>query len=267
MNAKKISVLLQVLLVVACAGGFYMYVRSQTQPTKVLVFNKTLPANTPIKSSDISEITVPNSVTKTKTFVVDTKELEGKVVSTKVFANDYITNDKVIPNEEKDIFESMNLSGYRKISLPINYVDGLGGAIKRGDKVDLVYVGEQQQTVSGNPAKMVYSSTFMQNIPVVSLTTDDGYLYENRTEAQKGVTEGDTQKDTTNISTGNNGKLSTITLAVTSQQANEIMARMKAGEIRVVGRFKNSSDQSTEGYKIIPNSDGGITANATHVES
>lgn len=265
MNAKKLSVLAQVAFVFVCAGGFYLYTRNQTKPVEVLVFNKVLPANTPVTSGDLSKTTVPKSVTKNKEFVKDTKELEGKVVSTKVFPNDYVTEDKIIANDDKDPFLSMDLSNYRKISLPISYVDGMGGALKKGDKVDLVYVGEQQVTSNGNPGKLDYSKTFMQNVPVYSLTTDDGYLYKDRANDIKGATGGDTQKDNTDVSTGDSGKLSTITLAVTSEQANEISARMKSGQIRIVGRFKNSTDQNTQGFKIVPDGNG-VTATQTNVE-
>lgn len=266
MNARKLSVLAQIGFVIVCAGGFYLYTRNQTKPVQVLVFNKTLPANTPITSGDLSKITVPESVTKTKDFVKDTKDLEGKVVSAKVFPNDYVTTDKVVANNEKDPFESMNLSNYRKISLPIDYVSGLGGALKKGDKVDLIYVSEQSTTIKGNQTKVDYAKTFMQDVPIYSLTTDDGYLFNDKTGGTKGSTAGSSEKDKTNVSTGDSGKLSTITLAVTADQANEISARLKSGEIRVVGRFSKSTNQDTQGFKIVPNGSG-VTATQSNVET
>lgn len=251
MDAKKVSVLVQVAFVLATAGGFYTYTRSQTQPTNVLVFNKELPANTKIQSNDLKQITIPKSATKSQKFITDPAKIENKVVSTRVFPGEFVTDNKIVEDNKKDPFESMDLSKYRKISLPIDYVTGMGGNLKRGDKVDLIYIGEEQGSSKGVTTKYNYTKTFLQDVVVYSVTTDDGFKYQDRTHGNKGENSNDSQTNGKNISNGGtDGRLSTITLAVTSDQAEQITARMKHGAIRIIGRFDNSSNQNTRGYVI-----------------
>ncbi|WP_242299219.1 RcpC/CpaB family pilus assembly protein, partial [Bacillus cereus group sp. BfR-BA-01382] len=137
-----------------------------------------------------------------------------------------------------------------KISLPITYIDGLGGNVKRGDKVDLVFVGEGEKAGEGSGKGFKYSKAFLQDILVYNVTTDDGFRYTDRSEGVKGDEAGDMQDGKDIQSGGEGGKLSTVTLAVTLDQAEQISARLKSGNIRIVGRFDDSQNYDTAGFIV-----------------
>ncbi|MFE8095758.1 Flp pilus assembly protein CpaB, partial [Bacillus toyonensis] len=69
-------------------------------------------------------------------------------------------------------------------------------------------------------------------------------------EGVKGDEAGDMQDGKDIQSGGEGGKLSTVTLAVTLDQAEQISARLKSGNIRIVGRFDDSQNYDTAGFIV-----------------
>lgn len=249
MKKNRIAILIgEIGLVIACAGGFYVFNQQEIKPTEVYTFAKNIPTNTQISANDLKKVIVPaNAVTSD--FARSPGEIVGKYLNTKVFEGEYVTSPKLIDKDEIDPFESIDLSKLRKISLPINFVEGLGGNIQRGDRIDLVYTGEGAKSSGDNTTdtkKFLYSKTILQDVLVYSVTTDEGLLYSDKSQSR--AESGQSGEDI--ATAGEGGEMSTITLAVTLDQAEEITARMKSGELRIVGRFSDSTNYDSVGYVV-----------------
>lgn len=219
-------------------GGIYVYTQEQIKPTKVYEFARDIPVNTKIETSDLREVSIPKSALKDN-MVLEKEEIVGKYNNTQVYEGEFVVKKNLVNKEDIDPFESMDLSKYRMITIPADYISALGGDIKRGDRIDLIFVGHANK----NNKQFSYAKTVMSNILVYSTNTDDGYKYVNKSHNVKGeVYEGE---DTESQETGG---LGSITLAVTLQQAEELASRMKTGDIQIVGRFADSKDYNTAGF-------------------
>lgn len=247
MKGKKIAMmLLQASGVVLFAGGFYVYTQNQIEPVKVYQFSRDISPNTKISESDLVQVDIPEKAVN-PTFELDPNKIVGKYNATKVFKNEYVIKDKIVKKEDVDPFESIDLTKLRKVSIPVSYSEGIGGNIKRGDRIDLVYVGEAEKKENGeSKGQFSYSKTFMSDVLVYGATTTEGFEYRDRTENVKGDQakedgkELETQEDT--------GELAQLIVAVNLDQAEEITARLKTGEIKVVGRFSESQNYDSSGY-------------------
>lgn len=246
MKSKKgIVTILQVGVIIASIGGFYVFNQKEVKPIVVYTFNKNLPANSQITAEDLNKVNIPAKAVN-ETFELDVNNLIGKYVSTDVFNGEYAIRPNIAEATELNPLEDIDLSKYRKISLPINYTDGVGGEIKSGDKIDLAYIGKgtktsQDVTQSG---EFTYSKVFLQDVIVYNVVTANGTNYVSKSESEIA-----TNGKGKSIETGEGGgDLSTIILAVTAEQAEEILARQKTGEVRPIGRFIDSENYNTSGF-------------------
>lgn len=242
-KGKKIAMMfLQGGLVMAFAGGFYVYTEKQIEPVTVYQFNRDIAPNTQISASDLSKVQIPKKAVN-ESIELNPSDIIGKYNSTKVFKNEYVITSNLVKKENIDPFESIDLTKLRKISIPVTYAEGLGGNIKKGDRIDLVYVGEE----SKNDKDFSYSKTFMKDVLIYATTTAEGYEYKDRTQNVKGDV-GSLEGEELGGGGEDTGELAQLTLAVTLDQAEEITARLKTGEIRIVGRFTDSQNYDSSGY-------------------
>lgn len=226
--------------VVLFVAGVYLYTNKQIEPVTTYEFARDIPVNSKIEASDLRSVETPRSAVKDN-MVLDPNEIVGKYNNTKVFDGEVVIKEKLVEKEEIDPFESIDLTKLRQITIPANYESALGGDVKPGDRIDLIYVGQE----SKNDKNFTYAKTIMTDVLVYATNTDDGYKYINKSQSIKGeVYEGGQDID----NTGETGGLGSITLAVTLQQAEEIASRMKTGEVQIVGRFAESQDYETTGY-------------------
>lgn len=243
MKGKKMAqMILQGSAVLIFAGGGYVYTQNQVEPVTAYQFNRDIAPNTQISDSDLVKVQVPKKGVN-PTFVLNKEEVVGKYNSTKVFKDEYVIKSNLVKKENIDPFESIDLTKLRKISIPVTYTEGLGGNIKKGDRIDLVYVGKE----SKNNKQFSYSKAFMKDVLIYATTTDEGFEYKDRTENVKGEV-GNIEGEELGSGGQDTGKLAQLTLAVTLDQAEEITARLQTGEIRIVGRFSDSQDYDSAGY-------------------
>ncbi|TCJ98287.1 UNVERIFIED_ORG: pilus assembly protein CpaB [Anoxybacillus amylolyticus] len=244
MKKKQMIVLfLQLVLMVGFAASFYRYVQVQVQPVDVYVFSRDLSANDKVSAGDIQKVSIPAKAV-TEEMVKDPKTIVGKYLVTDVFSDQFVYKNQLVKKGDVDPFKSMDLTKLRKISLPISYVEGFGGNLKRGDRVDLVFTGEGTKETPQGEKKFRYAKVFLQDVYVYNVTTADGYKYVDRSEST-------VSKQGEEISTsGASGELAVVTLAVTLEQAEEIVARMNAGQIRLLARFGDSESYETLGFVL-----------------
>lgn len=235
----------QVALVVGFSFSFYQYVQNEVQPKEVYVFNKDLPVNTQVTKADLTKVTVPAQAITTD-FALSGKDIVGKYVTTKTFANQFVYKQQLVEKDKVDPFDSMDMSKLRKISLPVNYLDTFAGDIERGDQVDIVFTGEGVKKTAQGDSTFKYSKVFLQNVYVYNVATDDGYKFTGHAHKSKGDGGGSEKIDTS----ADNGEIAVVTVAVTLDQAEEITARLKSGDVRLLGRFDENQSYETLGYVI-----------------
>lgn len=260
MKGKKIAItFLQAGGVILFAGGFYVFTQNQIKPTTVYEFNRNMDTNVKVTASDLVKTQIPKDAVKGN-FVTNPNQIVNKYVSSPVYKGQYVIKDNLINKGETDPFKDIDLSKMRLVTLTANYEKTLGGNIQHGDSIDLVYVGKGKK----DNQDFIYAKTFMKNILVYNTTTADGYNYIDHTHNIKGQitdsskTTSQGNSTTSSASSGTStsanpngsdtGKLATITIAVTPEQAEEISARQATGQIKVVGQFDEAKDIDTSGY-------------------
>ena len=268
MNSKKriFVIILQLLVIIVCGILFYTFAQKTIDPVNVYVYSKTIDnKNYPLKTSmfgggdaateeaasnigaDVHMVTIPKNAL-TPNMVTDPKDIEGKYLDSKVYAGQYVYKEQLVDEGNVDYFNTIDLKNYRKISIPVDYTTALSGNLKRGDKVDLIFSSEGDGKDSeGDDTTFTYAKTVLQDIPVYAVNTGDGYKFTDHSNKYDTSEMEDLTVTGTEYSTG---ELAILTLAVTLEQAEEIEARMKKGDIRIVGRFDESENYQTLGYVI-----------------
>lgn len=240
--------ILQFGLVVGFAGAVYATTQNSLQPVTVYKLTQDVPLNSKIGLSDFKKTTIPKDAFDEE-MVTDPTELVDLHASTNLFADQYAVEDMFVEVDKVDPFEINDLTGLRKISVPASYVDSMGGNLKYGDKVDLVFIGEGENK---DGSAYNYARTFIQGALVYSVTTDDGYRFLDHSERAEGqvVAAKDEEVASNEEAVIEPGDLAQVTLAVTPAQAEEISARLSSGKIQLVGRFDESKDAESAGFVI-----------------
>lgn len=234
---KTVAVILEFGVLAALAGGFYTLQQKQVEPTVVYQYNRDLAEATIISSSDIVQVTIPADAV-TSTMVLNPNDIIGKAVDSDVYSGDYITNKVLIDPEDIDIFATMDLSDYRQIAIEVSRQDCVGGNLSSGDTVDLGYIAKGSATEGEEALSFTYTTTFMKDVLVYKVLTGSGDEYVNQTEGPVYDKDG-------NRAAGSPG---IVILAVTADQAEEILARQTTGSIKLIGRFDTSENTETTGY-------------------
>lgn len=243
---------LQLALVVGFSVSFYTYVQKEVEPTKVYTYSKDLNVKDGVKV-DVTEIPA-KAVQEGMVLAKDQKkaDVEKKVANAKVLQGQFVYEKQLVKENQVDPFETMDLTKYRKISLPISYVEGFGGDVKRGDKVDLIFTGagkKSPDTPTEAEENFQYAKAFLQDVLVYSVSTSEGYRFENHSNKGLGETAEGEKGEEIEMS-ANSEELAVITLAVTLDQAEEISARQAIGKISFASRFDDNQSYETLGFVI-----------------
>lgn len=243
MKRKRTLILIAQIVITLLVGVFlFSTTNKQLESEKVFVYDLTIDElNRPLAEEDIKEVSIPKRAI-TKEMETNKDNIIGKYIDRKVTKGHTVYKDQLVELEDVDVFETMDLTDKRKISLPISYVDGLSGNLKKGDKVDLAYVGAGQ----AEKGEFRYGKVFMQNLPVWSINTGDGFRYVDKSSE---TTESYIAEEKIDAQSGE-GELAVITLAVTLDQLEEIKARESAGTISFVGRFDDSESYDSMGFVL-----------------
>ena len=272
-NKKFIMLILQLGLMGMFVIGTYHFTQKELTPTDVYVFTKKMNKNAELEASDFRKIQVPSKAVG-KNFLTD-KEFEqikngNMVITTNVEAGQYAYKGQIGPSNKVDPFEKLDLSKYRKVSIPVSYETAISGEIKRGDKVDLAYVGKIEDSGNGGSKNGTYSSIFMQGVLVHSVTTKDGFEFVGHSQIKKSqLTDTSNNSDSEDISSSADYEesIAMVTLAVPITDIEEITARLSTGEIQIIGRFDESIDSDAPGYYIGSDGNTQLYAGNKNVEN
>lgn len=273
-NKKFTMLILQLGLMGVFVLGIYNFNQKELAPTEVYVYSKKIDKNTELEPSDFKKIEIPRKAV-TRDFLTEkdfAKIKEGNmVVTTNVSPNQYAYKSQIGESNKVDPFEKLDLSKYRKISLPVSYETALSGEIKKGDRVDLAYVGEIESTNSDVRGEGIYSNIFLQNVLVHSVTTKDGFEFVGHAGIKKSQLVSGTEDENTSNEDLNSADyeegIAMVTLAVPIENIEEILARNEKGTIRIVGRYEDSKDSNAPGYLIGVNGNNPLFAGNKQVEN
>lgn len=250
-NSKKRAIfLVQLALVGFFSVGMYSYMQKELNPATVYVYKNRLTKNSEIEISDLTTKTIPANA-KDSSFLSE-KDIEKikqgiMVAATDVEPGQYAYSNQVKEGKKVDPFETMDLTNYRKITIPVSYETSVAGEIEKGDKVDLVFVGDVESTTGDGS----YAKTIMQDVLVYSVTTGEGFEYVSHSHMKKSETYGTTSEDgSSTIAAEDMTAPTLVTLAVPLNQAEEILARLEKGSIKILGRFEESEYTSSPGFVL-----------------
>lgn len=275
-NKKFTMLILQIGLMGVFVLGVYNFNQKELAPTEVYVFSKKIEKNTELEPSDFKKIEIPRkAVTRDFLTQKDMEKIkEGEMVATtNVSPNQYAYKSQIGESNKVDPFEKIDLSKYRKISLPVSYETALSGEIKRGDRVDLAYIGEVEPPSNSDVrGEGRYSNIFLQNVLVHSVSTKDGFEFVGHSNIKKsqlvsGSDEDDEVQDEDINSADYEEGIAIVTVAVPIEQVEEILARDEMGTIRIVGRYEDSKDSNAPGYLIGVNGNNPLFAGNKKVEN
>jgi pilus assembly protein CpaB len=249
-NKKKLIVLmLQIILIGAFVFTYKQYVEFSLQPTEVYGYARSLDGGMKITERDLipvplSQMTLNSNMVQ----VTDKNAVVGKYTRIPVVKHSIVYREQLGDITSVDKFASLDLSNSRVISLPIEYINGVAGDFKRGDRLDLMYSTSGATATSGEDStSFTYAKIFMQNVPVYQVNTASGYKFTPHADKDlyAAPQEGE---DATEAPTYE--AIASISLIVTPEQAEQIEARKLSGNIVFVKRFEESETHETLGFVI-----------------
>lgn len=246
-NKKKLIVLfLQLVLIAAFVFTYKQYVDFSLEPTKVYGYARNLEEGVKITERDLVAISLSQMTLNSNMIEITNKnEVIGKYTTMPVLKHSIVYKGQLGDITSVDKFASLDLSNSRVISLPIDYTNGVAGDFKRGDRLDLMYSNGSAVANSGDSStSFAYAKIFLQNVPVYQVNTGSGHMFTAHADKDMyaPVAQGETAPTYEEITS--------ISLIVTPEQAEQIEARQLTGNIRFVKRFEESETHETLGFVI-----------------
>ena len=194
----------------------------------IVRFNQQVNEGEQITKSMVDEVEVGN-YNLPDNVVRSIADVEGKYLTTTVYAGDYILTDKISDEPAAENKYLYSLNGEKQaMSITINtFAEGLSGKLKSGDIVSVIapdYLGSGETVI---PAELKY-------VEVIALTAKSGY--DANTEDR---TADEDEKELP----------STVTILVRPEQS-KLLARLEAeGEIHLSLVFRGDADKASEFIK------------------
>lgn len=221
-----ILLIVELVLVVGIVAGIYFWTSSKNETVKVLAYTANINAGTnahQITAEDVtSSVVLKSSVTEDMVLETQKSVLVGRYLTADVSKGQYVTLSNIYKElgVNVDDIVKANPDLTSKITIPVDYETAVSGNIKAGDIVDLVHCGTATDDKDGD---FTFAYMFLNNVLVYSVNTDDAFVYADHSNMSQGEDAG--------------GSIGLLTVAVTREQALEITARMKTGQVSVVGQF------------------------------
>lgn len=248
-------IIIQCVLILVISGIYLVIQKVSVNPTTCYVYKNNYKEGTVLQESDFEKKLIPKDGID-KSMVTDLSALNGKVLDASVIAGHYVYGDEFIEEEYADTFKQEDTTQLRKYTIPVTRETALGGDIKSGDYVDLMFSGEAKATdvskmkdkVDTNNSQsedmsLYYTKIFMSKVRVYKVTTSTGSDYVNASEMPTNPEDGES-------SGGDGADPAFVTLAVTAEQLQEIKTRQNIGDVTIVGLFKDTVESTSEGFTM-----------------
>ena len=250
-NMKTIVLaFIQAFIVIGTLMGLMFFVQKQISPTTVYKWTQEVAPGQDILINHVEEIKIPGSAVN-ENFATKHDEMIGLKTSARVFAGGYVYKDQAVKEELVNAIDLLDKTKYRVFSLPVNLNTSVGGSIREGDKIDLIFTGKGQTTddLTGQDREFTYSKAFLKEVLIVGIQANDGYKYYQKDEMYSGDPQGNLEQQTL---AGASQNISTLTIALTLDEIEELTARIDAegSTIRIARMFKEGQNYETAGYVI-----------------
>ncbi|VBB09899.1 flp pilus assembly protein rcpc/cpab [Lucifera butyrica] len=208
------------LLSLATSVLVYHYLKTvstvpQQKEVSVVVARADIPPRTRIQAGMVKEVRVPEQFVEPNA-VHELAKVVGVVAREQIMAGEQITERRLVIAGKPADFTGMIPSDERAVTVAVTEVTGVAGFVKPGDYVDVLATFDQ--SIAGeNVTKMI-----LQDILVLATNHDAQASPANVANA------GRDKKDA--------GKTSTVTLAVTPEQAAQLALMDEKGKIRLALR-------------------------------
>lgn len=253
--SKIILTIVEIAIIIGVALGFFSYSQKSMEPTTIYVFSREMKTNTILTEKDFVSKQVPTKGLL-ENQITNVDDILGYALTTNVYSGEPIMKDHLVKAEDIDIFESMDLSNYRKFSIDASNLKDSPNNIVRGDKIDLIYVGSFDvddnidEYINADHVltdKFTYSTTFLQGALVYDVLDSDGNRYSG---VQKSSSSNDGTVDTKEEESeeAEEAKIASIVLALTPEQYEELAVRLETGKVLAISRFDGSQDVVSKGY-------------------
>ena len=209
-------------------------IEKKTTPVEVLVASRYIPAGNFLNADMISKKMIPEAFISPSS-IHDLREVDGLMNLVPISAGEQILSNKFVLAED-----SLALSlapGYRAYTLEVNESSGVGNLIRPGNHVDLLAKTENN--------KKETTAFVFQNVQV--LAVGQKMDWRKNPKSNPG--------STASYENENNSSYSTVTLAVTPEQA-EILMWLEGQALRLVLRAPHDA----EIVSIPPQSEGEVMA-------
>lgn len=233
---KKSLIALTIAILSGLLAFYLLYstaseIEKRSTPVQVLIATDYIPAGTPLNAGMVTKKQVPESFVSPSA-IRDLKEISGLVPLVPISSGEQVLSNKFGTGEET-LSLSLN-PGYRAFTLSVNETTGVGSLLRPGNHVDVLsrFEGDRK----------VVSSFVLQDIKVIAVGQDlSGRASRNGSP------------------NGENGAYSTVTLAVTPEQA-ETLFFLENHPLRLVLRGANDD----EIVAISPQSDSEVLSKLGH---
>jgi pilus assembly protein CpaB len=192
-------------------------IEKKTTPVQVLVASDYIPAGAFLKADMVEKKTVPESFVSPSA-IRELREVDGLMTLAPISAGEQILSNKFGAGEET-LALTLN-PGFRAYTLEVNETSGVGSLLRPGNHVDIL------TRLDSN--KREVTSFVFQNLQV--LATGQRLDWGRRSKRSEGADNDDT-----------NGGYSTVTLAVTPEQAETLMF-LEGHPLRLVLRGPNDEE-------------------------
>ena len=253
-SKRMLVIIIQCVLILVISGIYLVIQKVAVNPTACYVYKNNYKEGAVLQEGDFEKKLIPKDGID-KSMITDLSALNGKVLDASVIAGHYVYGDEFIEEEYADTFKQEDTTQLRKYTIPVTRETALGGDIKSGDYVDLMFSGEAKATdvskmkdkINANnqseDTSLYYTKIFMSKVRVYKVTTSTGSDYVNASEMPTNPEDGES-------SGGDGADPAFVTLAVTAEQLQEIKTRQNIGDVTIVGLFKDTVESTSEGFTM-----------------
>lgn len=177
--------------------------------SQVVVATADISPGTIITKGLLKTVSWPQELIPPKT-VADAGKLEGRIAATMVTAGEPVMLTKLAPEGTSAGLASMLTEGKRALSVRVDDVSGVAGFLHPGDHVDVLV------EMAMPDSKEHFSKTILQNVVVLTA----GQIWEHPNDQKPSI-------------------VNTVTLVLTTEQAEIINLASNQGKIRLALRNRN----------------------------
>lgn len=171
------AVCLVLFAVLSAIAGFFYY--ANTRQSSVLVATHDLKIGTQLQDSDVTTRSVnPTSVDPGVLRTSD--QVVGQFVDFPVLKGQFIDARQVTPSRNADLLGAgLNVpAGFRVVGIPITPATAVGGALKPGDRVDVITIPNQLKSTTIIDDVPAATQAIGKDVLVIGMRTDQGMPFD-----------------------------------------------------------------------------------------